>query len=80
MSSLVHLSKVNILINIVTMGIYPNGKSNIFKNTSSFKIIKIMKSNLVFMFYIVAVVVGLDHPMTILADRDVGPYYNQDCE
>ena len=39
-----------------------------------------MKSSLTFMFYIVAVVVGLDHSMTALAGRDVEPYYNQDCE
>ena len=43
-------------------------------------IIRIMKSNFAFIFYIAAVVVGLDHPMTALAGRYVEPYYNKDCE
>ena len=42
-----------------------------------FLIIRIMKSNFTFMFYIAAAVVGLDHPMTALAWRDVGPTINQ---
>ena len=39
-----------------------------------------MKSNFTCVFYIAAAVVGLEHPMTALAGRDVEPYYNQDCK